>query len=154
MPVLICIVRIRSLSLFIVVQIFDAYPYVLIYFTDTSIQVTNDVAHQIYAGTPGAQVISDTLWSIPCNSTFQITLTFAGQPFTIYERDTILKGPYGICTGVITGGARGIGKVGAPFLRNVYTYVTSSLFILYRFRMGMASDTFNFFFPFQTVRSD
>jgi len=100
-----------------------------LYFTDTSIQVTNDVARQIYAGTPGAQAISDTLWSIPCNSTFQITLTFAGKPFTIDERDTILKGPYGTCTGVITGGATGIGKVGAPFLRNVYTYVASFLFI-------------------------
>ena len=108
-----------------------------LYFTDTSIQVTNDVARQIYAGTPGAQAISDTLWSIPCNSTFQITLTFAGKPITIDERDTILKGPYGTCTGVITGGATGIGKVGAPFLRNVYTYVASFLFILILYAQGV-----------------
>ena len=97
-----------------------------IYFTDTGIQVTNDVAHQIYSGTPGAKAISDTEWSIPCGSTFPISLTFAGKPFTITERDTIIQQSSGICTGVITGGAtQAIGKVGAPFMRNVYTFVSS-----------------------------
>ena len=41
----------------------------------------NDVARQIYSGTPGAQAISDTLWSIPRNSTFPTTLSFAGKLF-------------------------------------------------------------------------
>ena len=101
----------------------------LIYFTDAGIQVTNDVARQIYSGTPGAQAISSTLWSIPCNSTFPISLTFAGKPFKIDERDTIIQQIDGTCTGVVTGGAtQGIGKVGAPFLRNFYTYVSSFLF--------------------------
>ncbi|KIM35776.1 hypothetical protein M413DRAFT_449600 [Hebeloma cylindrosporum] len=86
----------------------------------TGIQVTNDVARQIYSGTPGAQAISETTWSIPCSSTFPITLTFAGKPFTINERDTIIQQPSGMCTGVVTGGATQIGKVGAPFMRNFY----------------------------------
>jgi hypothetical protein len=59
-----------------------------------TIQVTTDVANQIYSATPGAQPISDTEWSIPCNSKFPITLTFAGVPFAIDERDTIIKHPY------------------------------------------------------------
>ena len=93
-------------------------------FTDTGIQVTNDVARQIYSSTQGAQAISDTEWSIPCNSTFSISLTFGGKLFTITERDTILQKSSGLCTGVITGGAtQAIGKVGAPFLRNFYTFV-------------------------------
>ena len=94
-------------------------------FIDTTIQVTTDVARQIYSKTPGAQPISDTQWSIPCNTTFPITLTFAGVPFTIVGRDTIVKTSYGTCTGVITGGATSYGKVGAPFMRSVYTFVYS-----------------------------
>ena len=86
--------------------------------------MTNDVARQIYSGTPGAQAISNTEWSIPCNSMFPISLTFGGKLFTINERDTILRQSSGTCTGVVTGGAtQAIGKVGAPFLRNVYTFV-------------------------------
>jgi hypothetical protein len=86
-----------------------------------TIQVTTDVANQIYAATAGAQPISATQWSIPCDSTFPITLTFGGVPFTIVERDTVVKQSYGICIGVITGGAETIGKIGAPFMRSVYT---------------------------------
>ena len=93
-------------------------------FTDTGIQLTNDVARQIYSGTPGAQAISDTQWSIPCNSTFPISLTFGGKLFMVTERDTILRPSPGVCIGVVTGGTtQAIGKVGAPFLRNVYTFV-------------------------------
>ena len=95
-----------------------------VYFADTGIQVTNEVASQIYAGTPGAQAISDTEWSIPCGSTFPISLTFGGKLFMITERDSILQPTPGVCTGIVTGGAtQAIGKVGAPFLRNVYTFV-------------------------------
>jgi hypothetical protein len=85
------------------------------------IQVTNDVASQIYAGIPQAKALSETLWSIPCNTSFALTLTFAGKPFTMSERDTLVKQADGSCTGVVTGGAAEIGKVGAPFLRTVYT---------------------------------
>ena len=103
--------------------------YLSLNITDAGIQVTNDVARQIYSGTPGAQAISSTLWSIPCDSTFPISLTFAGKPFKIDERDTIIQQADGTCTGVVTGGAsQAIGKVGAPFLRNFYTYVSSFLF--------------------------
>jgi len=87
----------------------------------TGIQVTDDIAFQIYSNTPGAKSISATQWSIPCKSTFPITLTFAGVPFTIVGRDTVVLQSYGTCTGVVTGGATTIGKVGAPFMRNVYT---------------------------------
>ncbi|EDR02807.1 uncharacterized protein LACBIDRAFT_332113 [Laccaria bicolor S238N-H82] len=88
---------------------------------DTGIQITSAAATQLYAGIPGSQPISSTLWSLPCSSKFPITLTFAGTPFTINERDTIIKQADGSCTGAVTGGATTIGKVGAPFLRNVYT---------------------------------
>jgi len=91
-----------------------------------TIQVTTDVARQIYSNTPGAKPISDTQWSIPCNSTFPITLTFAGKPFTIVGSDTIVKTAYGTCTGVVTGGATTFGKVGAPFMRSVYTQFAAS----------------------------
>ena len=96
----------------------------VVYFTDSGIQVGNAVARQIYSGIPGAQAISDTTWSIPCNSTFPISLTFGDIPFLMTERDTIVQQTYGTCTGVVTGGAtQAIGKVGAPFMRNVYTFV-------------------------------
>ena len=102
--------------------IFVAEPAVC--FTDTGIQVTNDVARQIYSGIQGAQAISDTEWSIPCELMFTISLSFGGKLFTITERDTILRQSSGSCTGVVTGGAtQGIGQVGAPFLRNFYTFV-------------------------------
>jgi len=92
-----------------------------------TIQVTNDVAKQIYSATLGAFPISDTEWSIPCNSTFPITLTFGGVPFTIVGRDTIVRQPQGKCTGVITGGAQTFGKVGAPFMRNFYTQFAATI---------------------------
>jgi hypothetical protein len=79
------------------------------------------VAEKIYSYIPGSNSVSETIWSIPCDSTFPVTLTFSGQPFTISERDTIKKNPDGTCHGVIIGGADKIGQVGAPFLRNVYT---------------------------------
>ena len=42
----------------------------------------------------------------------------------VTERDTILRPSPGVCIGVVTGGTtQAIGKVGAPFLRNVYTFV-------------------------------
>ncbi|KIK00701.1 hypothetical protein K443DRAFT_597494 [Laccaria amethystina LaAM-08-1] len=87
----------------------------------TGIQITSSAAAQLYAGIPGSQAISSTLFSLPCSSKFPITLTFGGTPFTINERDTIVKQADGSCTGVVTGGATTIGKVGAPFMRNVYT---------------------------------
>jgi len=92
----------------------------------STIQVTNEVANQIYSGTAGAKPISATEWSIPCNATFPITLTFAGTAFTISNRDTVVRQSYGTCTGVVTGGATGIGKVGAPFMRTVYTQFAAS----------------------------
>ncbi len=94
-------------------------------FLDTGIQISTDMASQIYSGVPGSQAVSGTVWSLPCNSTFSLTLTFGGKPFTMSERDTIVKSPNGTCTGVVTGGAQGLAQVGAPFMRNVYTYVVS-----------------------------
>jgi len=92
-------------------------------FLDRGIQVSTDMALRIYSGVPGSQAVSDTEWSLPCSSKFPITLTFAGKPFTISERDTIIRLSNGTCRGVVTGGAQEIAQVGAPFLRNVYTYV-------------------------------
>lgn len=87
----------------------------------SDIQITSDAATQLYAGVPGSQAISNAHWSIPCTSKFPITLTFSGTPFTINERDTIVKQADGSCIGVVSGGAQLIGRVGAPFMRNVYT---------------------------------
>ena len=39
------------------------------------------------------------------------------------ERNTIVRKSDGTCVGVVTGGATTIGKVGAPFMRTVYTFV-------------------------------
>ena len=66
------------LLLFLFYSLLVAEP--VVYFTNSGIQVSNAVARQIYSGVQGAQAISDTFWSIPCNSTFPITLTFAGIP--------------------------------------------------------------------------
>jgi hypothetical protein len=60
---------------------------------------------------------------MPCDSKFPVTLTFGGKPFAIDERDTIQKLSDGTCKGVITGGGDQIASVGAPFIRNFYTYV-------------------------------
>jgi len=92
-------------------------------FLDTGIQVPTHVAQKIYSCIPGSYPVSNTVWSIPCNSTFPVTLTFGGKPFTMSERDTIKKFSNGTCHGAITGGAHKLGQVGAPFLRNFYTYV-------------------------------
>ena len=81
------------------------------------------MAEKLYSSIPGSHRVSETIWSIPCDLKFPVTLTFSGKPFTIPERDTIKKNNDGTCHGVITGGANKIGQVGAPFLRNVYTYV-------------------------------
>jgi len=105
------------------------------------IQVTTAMASQIYAGLPGSQALSDTVWSVPCGSSFPITLTFAGKPFTINERDTVMQLANGTCQGTVTGGAQTVGKVGAPFLRNFYT----------QFGAQKASDgTTSFFVGFAT----
>ena len=82
------------------------------------------MARLLYSGVPGSSAVSSTVWSIPCNSTFPITLTFGTTPFVINERDTIVKLSNGTCRGVVTGGAQGMAQVGAPFMRNVYTYAT------------------------------
>jgi len=87
----------------------------------TGIQVTTPMAQKIYSCIKGSQPVSDTVWSIPCDSKFPVTLTFSGKPFTIYERDTIKKHSDGTCHGVVTGGADKIAAVGAPFMRNFYT---------------------------------
>jgi hypothetical protein len=68
----------------------------------------------MYSKIPGSQAVSDTTWSLPCNSTFQITMTVNGTSFTIRERDTIQKKSNGTCFGVVTGGAQNISQVGAP----------------------------------------
>jgi len=82
------------------------------------------MARVLYSGIPGSRAVTSTVWSIPCNSTFPITLTFEHKPFVINERDSIVKLANGTCRGVVTGGARdNVAQVGAPFLRNVYTYV-------------------------------
>jgi len=94
-------------------------------FIDTGIQVTTDMARLLYAGVPGSSAVTSTVWSIPCNSTFPITLTFGGKPFVVNERDSIIRQANGTCHGVVTGGAQETAQVGAPFMRNVYTYVVS-----------------------------
>jgi hypothetical protein len=85
------------------------------------IQLTTAQASQIYAAVPGSQALSSNTWSLPCSSSFPITLTFGGKAFTLSERDTVVKLSNGSCQGVVTGGAQTVGKVGAPFMRNVYT---------------------------------
>jgi len=90
---------------------------------DTGIKVSTDMARLLYSGVPGSSAVTSTVWSIPCNSTFPITLTFGDKPFMINERDSIVKLANGTCHGVVTGGAQDVAQVGAPFLRNVYTYV-------------------------------
>ncbi|KDR84360.1 hypothetical protein GALMADRAFT_151288 [Galerina marginata CBS 339.88] len=87
----------------------------------SGIQLTSDLARQIYSQIQGSQAVSDTVWSLPCTSKFPITLTFGGKAFAINEPDTIVKQTDGTCHGVVTGGAQAISQIGAPFLRNVYT---------------------------------
>ena len=90
---------------------------------DSSIKLSSALASAIYAGVPGSKAISNNRWSVPCNASFPLQLGFGGKPFTINERDTIVKNADGSCTGAVTGGAREIAHLGAPFMRNVYTYV-------------------------------
>ena len=87
------------------------------------------MARQLYSGVPGSNSITNTEWSIPCNSTFPITLAFGDKSFVMNERDSIVKLANGTCRGVVTGGAQNnVAQVGAPFLRNVYTYVFCFVF--------------------------
>jgi len=85
------------------------------------IQVPTPMAQQIYSCMKESKQISETTWSMPCDSKFPITFTLCGKPFTIDERDTIKKQPDGSCHGVVTGGADKVSAVGAPFMRNFYT---------------------------------
>jgi hypothetical protein len=81
------------------------------------------MANLIYASIAGSVALANDVWSLPCTSTFQITLNFGGTPFTMSERDSVVRLSNGTCRGAVTGGAQGIAKVGSPFMRNVYTYV-------------------------------
>jgi hypothetical protein len=85
------------------------------------------MAQKIYSCVKGSHPISDTVWSIPCDSKFPITLTFGGRSFKIDERDTVKRQADGTCHGVVTGGANKVAAVGAPFMRNFYTYVVVCL---------------------------
>jgi hypothetical protein len=87
----------------------------------TGIQLPTHMAQKIYSCVKGSHPISDTVWSIPCDSKFPITLTFGGRSFKIDERDTVKRQADGTCHGVVTGGADKVAAVGAPFMRNFYT---------------------------------
>ena len=68
---------------------------------------------------------------------------FAGVPFTMTEQDTIVHNSDGTCIGVLTGGTTMIGKVGALFMRTVYTFVFNFPIIT---QLDMISDASRFFF--------
>jgi len=156
--------RVYSLVLIYTVRgdfltLYERWELILL-FLDTGIQVSTDMARLVYAVVPGSSAVTNTEWSIPCNSTFPITLTFGDKSFVITERDSIVMLANGTCRGVVTGGAQDIAQVGAPFLRNVYTYVPyvvpfmTSCHIRYFFRQFGAQKASNgsvtFFVGFAT----
>ena len=135
----------RSFTILSIIRCSQLNPH----FTDSTIQVTDDVASQINSNTTGTQPISATAWSILCNASFAITLAFSasGVPLTMTERDTIVHNSDGACVGVLTGSAITIGKVGALFMRTVYTFVFNFPIIT---QLYIISDTSKSLF-FQTI---
>ncbi|KAI0032971.1 acid protease [Vararia minispora EC-137] len=78
----------------------------------------------VYSSISGAQANSDGTYSIDCNASPDITLTFSGQKFSINPSTFILANGDGTCTGGLSYDDRIASNfwiVGDVFLRNVYT---------------------------------
>jgi hypothetical protein len=103
------------------------HPYLILRFCRHGHTAPHTHGRKIYSCVKASHLISDTVWSIPCDSKFPITLTFGGRSFKIDERDTVKKLADGTCHGVVSGGADKVAAVGVPFMRNFYTYVVVCL---------------------------
>ena len=83
----------------------------------TLLQVGPDFVDTIHNQISGAQKINNA-WSVPCNTTDRVTLTFQGQEFDIDPRDLAKGSGKGLCPSGIGGGtADGSEWVVSPSLR-------------------------------------
>jgi hypothetical protein len=86
------------------------------------ITISSPDAAAFYSKVPGAHATdsTNTRYFVPCDAVIRLSLTFGGREFVMDPRDGVVQeGPF--CYGGIRGGGDDLMKVGANFLRNVYT---------------------------------
>jgi hypothetical protein len=92
--------------------------------TDSKIGLPADVVKSVYSQVSGAAPLpsNSNRYTVPCDTSFSITLTFDGKNFTMDPRDSIsVEGDQ--CFGTVEAASGNVYQIGSPFLRNVYTYV-------------------------------
>jgi hypothetical protein len=89
---------------------------------DPTIGIPADAVSLLYSRVAGAVVSSSNpgRYTVPCDSNFDITMTFGGKNFTLDSRDAISKDG-DTCYGTFEVTDDYIYKFGSPLLRNVYT---------------------------------
>ncbi|KAG0082882.1 Type I transmembrane sorting receptor [Podila epicladia] len=104
------------------------------------IQLDRQSVNTLYAAIPGANRISPTRWSIPCNQVSDFTITMGGVAFKI-PGPSISQGPVSVgstqCLSAIAGGEKkGQATLGTAFLENYYTVFNKANT---PFRLGFAA---------------
>lgn len=90
--------------------------------TDPDISVPMGYVAQIYANVPGAKAVdtSGFRYFVPCDAKINLKLSFGGRAFVLDPRDGIVQ-EGATCFGGVRGTTGPFYKVGANFMRNVYT---------------------------------
>jgi len=81
-----------------------------------------DVVRSLYSQVSGAAPLpsNSNRYTVPCDTSFPMTLMFGGKNFTMDPRDSIsVEG--GQCFGTVEVASGNVYQIGSPFLRNVYT---------------------------------
>ncbi|KAG9319154.1 hypothetical protein KVV02_004112 [Mortierella alpina] len=104
------------------------------------IQLDRQSANVFYNAIPGANRVSPTRWSVPCNQIANVTMTMGGVEFQI-PATSISQGPVSVgsnqCLSAIAGGAKtGQATLGMAFLENHYVVFDKSTI---PFRIGLGT---------------
>ncbi|KAG0329882.1 Type I transmembrane sorting receptor [Podila horticola] len=104
------------------------------------IQLDRQSIITLYDAIPGANRLSPTRWSVPCNQISSFTMTMGGVKFQI-PGTSISLGPVSVgstqCLSAIAGGAmKGHATLGMAFLQNYYMVFDKSTI---PFRVGLAT---------------
>ena len=102
--------------------------------TDPNVELPADAVQQLYSKISNSAVAPDNSnrYTVPCNAKIQLTMVFGGRNFTMDPRDAITN-ENGTCYGTVqatvqaNSSSGNLYKIGSPFMRNVYTYVFTSV---------------------------
>lgn len=104
------------------------------------IQLDRHSINTLYSAIPGANRLSPTRWSVPCNQISSFTMKLGGVKFQI-PGTSISQGPISVgstqCLSAIAGGAKtGHATLGMAFLQNYYMVFDKSTI---PFRVGLGT---------------